>query len=279
MAGLLVFALGWTRDDFSALRSLRAAPFGTSYWHGTGSLVALGPGRVVARVDTLEVVRVDRRSSNSTTHTVLARKLFIYRDPATGEVIEQPGGRGLAILATPCQEVAADWREADGALRVRARATAGQPPLVATAFDGGVRRGAHGRRLELSVALPIVQSARAARADSPVGLRVRAPLGLTFAMGGGGGGSGGPAGGGSGARVREVERYCYWRQPWSRQVRRSYTRVGDGPAWSVPGPHLLQLRSARCRAAWALPRSLRALLREELLTWWRAPASLEAEET
>jgi hypothetical protein len=78
--------------------------------------------------------------------------------------------------------------------------------------------------------------------------------------------------------MRDIESYQYWRSPLLGQVRRTYTRVGTGPAWSSAGPHLLQLRSVRGRSLWTLPRGLRTLVRAELPAWRRAPAQLGDEE-
>lgn len=278
MAAIVLSALmlAWSRRDFGALTELRAARWGTSFWHGTGTLVALGAGRVVAHVDVLEVCRTDRSRSNGTSSTLLVRKLFVYRDPASGEVLEHRGA--LALSATPCQEVTVALREPEGTLGISARTSAAQPPLGATSADGGVRRSSADRFVELSVPLPVSAAARAAaavaRKESPVGLRVRAPLGLTFETGGRGAAASRPA---AGARAREVESYVYWREPLTRRVKRAYTRIGAGPSWSLPGPHLLQVRSARSPSFLALPRHLRALVREELPGWRRAPAALGAE--
>lgn len=274
-AVFLQLVVSWSREDFGALAQLRAARRGTSFWHGSGTLVALAAGRVVAHVDVLEVCRTDLSRSNDTSSTLLVRKLFVYRDPASGEVLEHRGA--LAILATPCQEVTVTLREDEGTLDIGARTSASQPALSASSANGGMRRSSADRFVELNVPLPASASARAAaaaaaRRESPIGLRVRAPLGLTFQTGGAA-----PPPPAAGARTREVESYVYWREPLTRRVKRAYTRVGAGPAWSTPGSHMLQLRSARTRWFHGIPRHMRAFVREELPAWRRAPAALDAE--
>ena len=127
-ASLVALLLAWSRDDFGALTRLRAARLGTSVWYGTGTLVSLGAGRVVAHVDALEICRTDGARSNRTRSTLLVRKLFVFRDPASGEVLEHNGA--LAILATPCQEVTVKLREPERALEISAHTAAGAAPLL-----------------------------------------------------------------------------------------------------------------------------------------------------
>ncbi|KAJ1627360.1 hypothetical protein T492DRAFT_181469 [Pavlovales sp. CCMP2436] len=54
---------------------------------------------------------------------------MVYRDPQSGDVIEQRGGRGLAVLATDRQEVTTTLSEGDGTLLISARSSEHEQPM------------------------------------------------------------------------------------------------------------------------------------------------------
>lgn len=281
MLGVLLLAAprraaAWRRDELRELRALRAARVGTSYWYGEGELVSLRTGRVLAAAEALEVCRDDARHSNATAMAVLCRKLSVFRDPASGEVLVRRDGVGLAVSAQPALRVTAalDGGAPGAALRVRARAHARAPALEATCAHGGRARTPHGRVLLLSPALHAPPAEPAAeRAEPAVALNVRAPLGLTFSTGGNAGARAAAA-----PALRELERYAYWRA--RGRVLGTCTKLGPAPHWAGgarAGPCLLSLRCVRLRRWRALPRTLRRFVDAELPGWRHAPRRLEGE--
>lgn len=62
------------------------------YYYSTGTVRAFPGGELLATIEGVDMARLLKRDSDGTVHKA-SRKMYIMRDPKTGEVIEQIGGR------------------------------------------------------------------------------------------------------------------------------------------------------------------------------------------
>lgn len=62
------------------------------YYYSTGTVRAFPGGELLATIEGVDMARLLKRDEDGTVHKA-SRKMYIMRDPTTGEVIEQIGGR------------------------------------------------------------------------------------------------------------------------------------------------------------------------------------------
>ena len=137
LAGLLAFpALAQGGFDEAAFRQFTSARAGDGqpvYWYSTGELRSYPDGRLLALVEGFDTARTMADPERPGGRIQLSRKIYIYRDPATGVVLRAFNGRPVAPIAYPYQLIRY-WREGD---RLRTHVTQGAGDRVQRIGPGG----------------------------------------------------------------------------------------------------------------------------------------------
>lgn len=250
--GLMALALSWsaaasaeetgefTQEIFDTWIEARAGTGAPVYWYSTGTVRAYPSGELLYTMegfDTAVAYRPEGRGA-PIAHQY-GRKIFIYRDPATGEVAREAGGMAIDPIAYPYQFIEYRLEEGD---------------VIAV-----VEQGSGGR----------IQSIEA----EPMSWRrlgdtyiFTAPLFLDFAIPG------------TDRRIEAWENYDFFIQPEGveRRHQLSWARIGRMPPWAGGQMAVLHLVNWRVDTYEELPASIRAYVEAEAPLWLSPPADLAA---
>ena len=94
----------WTPANFRRWCRLKMGDGETVRWYTTGELYEYPTGRLLARVEGLDVTRAVVDDPDAVAHQ-LSRKFFIFRHPETLEVITERDGQPVAPVRYPYQHV------------------------------------------------------------------------------------------------------------------------------------------------------------------------------
>jgi hypothetical protein len=94
---------GFNPETFAAWISLRAGDGQPVYWYATGHVMDDQTGKVIARMEGIDVSRVFKDPARPDTWVQLSRKIFISLDPVTGELQKGPDGKPRRPTAYPFQ--------------------------------------------------------------------------------------------------------------------------------------------------------------------------------
>ena len=85
----------------------------TVYWYISGDLYEYPTGRLLAKVEGVDLARGMTESPDAVVHQ-LSRKFFIFRDPSTGKVLEEFEGSPVVPIRYPYQHVVYRFAPEDG---------------------------------------------------------------------------------------------------------------------------------------------------------------------
>lgn len=123
---------GFGAAEFQRFVSARAGDGSPVYWYSEGELRSYPEGKLLAKVEGFDTART-LPATTKDTRTQLSRKIYIYRDPVTGEVLREFGGKPVRPIAYPYQQI--DYsREGD---QLRTMVTQGSGARLARIGPGG----------------------------------------------------------------------------------------------------------------------------------------------
>lgn len=128
-------AQGWTLDRFDAWVEARAgAPedVGTGdpvYWYSVGTLRAFPGGELLYRMEGYDIANAKRVSETKAEQ--YSRKIYIYRDAETNEVVRAVDGQSVDPIAYPYQFITYELKEGeDGEAYLETFVEQGEHPRV-----------------------------------------------------------------------------------------------------------------------------------------------------
>ncbi len=124
---------GFDAAAFRQFASARAGDGQPVYWYSTGELRSYPEGRLLALVEGFDTARTIPDPDRPDGRIQLSRKIYIYRDPATGAVLREYAGKPVAPIAYPYQLIRY-WLEGD---RLRTHVTQGAGERVQRIGPGG----------------------------------------------------------------------------------------------------------------------------------------------
>lgn len=127
-------AQGWTQDRFDAWVKARAgAPKQVGegepvYWYSVGTLRAFPGGELLYRMEGYDIANAKRVSETKAEQ--YSRKIYIYRDAETNEVVREVGGQSVDPIAYPYQFITYELKEEDGEPYLETFVEQGEHPRV-----------------------------------------------------------------------------------------------------------------------------------------------------
>jgi hypothetical protein len=208
------------------------------YWYCVGEVYSYPDGRLVLRMEGFDTARlaVGRTASRA---QQLSRKIFVYRDPTTNEILRQFEGRPVQHIEYPYQFITYEL----SGNRLLSTVEQGAGARLQTIGPGDKT---YARRVGASVVF-----------SAPIFLAFDTPRG----------------------RYEAYENYDFWIHPGARdpqsRYQLSWVRYGDLPAFVGPGKAIIQLVSWRVDRFEDLPESLRTFVRQEKPMWLVPPKDIE----
>jgi hypothetical protein len=93
---------GFDREAFKQWVSLRAGTGTPVYWYGRGEVYSSPEGKRLLIIEGSDTARMVP-SNEPDTAIQLSRKVFVYRDPATNEILKEYEGKPVTRIAYPYQ--------------------------------------------------------------------------------------------------------------------------------------------------------------------------------
>lgn len=206
------------------------------YWYSVGELYSYPDGKVVAIVEGIDTARLLPVEGDCDTNHQLSRKIFVYRDPASGEVLEEVNGQPVRPIAYPYQYIT--YRHEGDELVTFVEQGSGER----------LRKIGPGR-------------SSVARSFGEI-TAITSPLFLDFPT---------PRG-----RYQAFENYDFFLQPAGNPERQqlSWVRYGDLPPWAGPGKAIMHLIARRVDRFEDLPETMRSYVEKKAPLWMGPPVDL-----
>ena len=94
----------WDADNFRRWCRMKMGDGGTTHWYISGDLYEYPTGRLLAKVEGVDMARGMTESADEVVHQ-LSRKLFVFRDPDTGAVLTEVDGSPVVPIRYPYQHI------------------------------------------------------------------------------------------------------------------------------------------------------------------------------
>ncbi|MGH9842852.1 MAG: DUF1838 family protein [Blastocatellia bacterium] len=241
-------AQSFTPELFKQFVEMRTGTGEPVYWYCIGELYSYPDGKLLAKVEGIDTARLVKAETKADSALQISRKIFIYRDPATNEVLKTINGKPVQHIEYPYQQITYALRDGK---------------LASTVVQGS------GARLQT---VGPVGGATAKRLGD--GILFAAPLFLNYDT---------PRG-----KYEAYENYDFWvnspkldfsahppRTIGSAQYQLSWNRFGDLPPFFGAGKGVMQLVSYRVDKYADLPATMREYLEKSARMWMQPPRDLE----
>ena len=208
------------------------------YWYSVGTMRSFPDGKLIARMEGYDTARMHRPDPAKPLAHQYNRKIYIFRDPETGEVLREVDGAAVEPIAYPYQFITYELK--DGGIETFVEQGAGD----------GVRRIGPGNQMSVRML-----------EDTAV---FSAPVYLDF-----------PAG--PGKRYQAFENYDFFFQPdgsVDQPNQLSWVRYGPAPEWAGGVPTIMRLVSLRSDIFDVVPESLRTYIESDAQLWRAPPEDL-----
>jgi len=239
LAPLAAGAEGFDEDAFDLWVDARAGSGEPVYWYSTGTVRAYPSGELLFLMEGYDTARAHRPDPDAPLAHQYNRKIYVFRDPATGEILETWNGKDVEPVAYPYQFITYAL-EGDG-LKTRVEQGAGE--RVQTVEGGAMSHRVVG--------------------DTHV---FTAPVFLDFPIPG------------TESRYQAWENYDFFIQPEAGVAephQLSWARVGPLPRWAGGGDSVMHLVTWRVEAFEDVPEDFRRYIEEQAPLWMAPPADLE----
>jgi hypothetical protein len=230
---------GFDRALFDLWIDARAGTGEPVWWYSEGTLHAFPSGELIARVEGFDTARMHWPDRAVPDVHQYSRKIYMFRDPATGQVLRQFNGNAVAPIAFPYQFI-----------RYRL-----QGDDIATVVEQGVAPNV--------MTIPARQGITARRLGND-GVAFTAPLYMDFPSRGG-------------ARFQAFENYDFFistNPAVSEPHQLSWVRFGPAPAWAGGVPSVMHLVTWRVERFEDLPAPMRSFIEAEAPMWKAPPVDL-----
>lgn len=239
---LLISTAAWAGGGFDAdlFERFLEARVGSGdspvYWYSIGDVYTYPEGEIVARLEGFDTARLVRDADSPTTAHQLSRKIFVYRDPKTNEVLTEVNGAPVRHIMYPYQ-------------------------FITYTLEGDrlvtfVEQGAGDRLTKLGPSDEITAQrlGDVAVYSAPLFLNLETPRGLYQAF----------------------EHYDFFIQPpdADQPYQLSWIRYGDLPPWAGAGKSIVHLVSWRVGSFKELPATIREYVSKEAPLWLGPPEDL-----
>ena len=84
---------GFDRDTFEQFVEMRGGTGDPIYWYGFGVVTSYPEGKPLARIEGLDLGRLDRPDTSVAKAKMLTRKFVVFRDPVTNEIQRDENGK------------------------------------------------------------------------------------------------------------------------------------------------------------------------------------------
>jgi hypothetical protein len=226
-------------DQFVMMRVGTGTPI---YWYCVGELYAYPEGKLLAKVEGIDTARLLKEKRTPREAVQISRKIFLYRDVNTGEVLQSVNGKPVQHIEYPYQHIT---YQLDG-------------DKVATY----VEQGAGERKQRIGPVTGMIARQFGAT------LSFAAPLFLNFST---------PRG-----KYEAYENYDFFIHPKANGARARYqlswNRFGDLPPFFGQGKGIMQLVAYRVDSYAALPATIRSYLEKSAPLWKAPPKDLQEIE-
>ncbi|MEM6585540.1 MAG: Rid family detoxifying hydrolase [Pseudomonadota bacterium] len=204
------------------------------YWYSVGTMRRFPDGKLIARMEGYDTARMHRPDPAKPLAHQYNRKIYVFRDPETGEVLREVDGVAVEPIAYPYQFITYELK--DGGIETFVEQGAGE----------GVRRIGPGNQMSVRML-----------EDTAV---FSAPVYLDFSAG-------------PGKRYQAFENYDFFFQPdgsVDQPNQLSWVRYGPAPEWAGGVPTIMHLVTWRAESFDEVPESLRTYIEGDA-PLWRAP--------
>lgn len=208
------------------------------YWYSVGTLRSYPQGELIANVEGYDAARMFRPDPATQLAHQYNRKIYIFRDPQTGDVLREFDGKPVEPIAYPYQFITYELK--GGEIETFVEQGAGE----------AVRRIGPGRQMSVRML-----------GDTAV---FSAPVYLDFPMG--------PE-----ARYQAFENYDFFFQPpgsVGQPNQLSWVRYGPAPDWAGGAPTIMHLVTWRIDGFDEVPQSLRDYIVSDAPLWQSPPRDL-----
>jgi len=208
------------------------------YWYSVGTLRSYPDGKLIARVEGYDTARMFRPDPAERLAHQYNRKIYIFRDAETGNVLREWEGKPVEPIAYPYQFITYELK--DGTIET----------FVEQGKGEAVRRMGPGQQMSVRML-----------GETAV---FTAPVYLDFPMG--------PE-----ARYQAFENYDFFFQPpgsVAQPNQLSWVRYGPAPEWAGGGPTIMHLVTWRTEGFDEVPQTLRDYIVSEAPLWQSPPSNL-----
>ncbi len=206
------------------------------YWYSIGEVYSYPDGTLRARLEGFDTARLVRSSEDTTTAYQLSRKIFVYRDAATNQVLSEVDGKPVQHIQYPYQYIT--YRLEDDR-------------LVTFVEQGS---GARLTKLGPSDEITARRLGGVAIFSAPLFLDLETPRG----------------------RYQAFEHYDFFLQPAGNPQpnQLSWVRYGDLPPFLGPGKAIVHLVSWRVDSFEELPATIRGYVEQHATLWLQPPKDM-----
>ncbi len=208
------------------------------FWYSVGTMRSYPDGELIARMEGYDTARMFRPDPAMPLAHQYNRKIYIFRDPETGEVLREWNGKPVEPIAYPYQFITYELK--DGEIE----------SFVEQGKGDAVRRIGPGRQISVRML-----------EDTAV---FSAPVYLDFPMG--------PE-----VRYQAFENYDFFFHPpesVGQPNQLSWVRYGPAPEWAGGVPTIMHLVTWRTQGFNQVPQSLRDYITVDAPLWQSPPRDL-----
>lgn len=228
---------GFDSELFERWLSARAGDGDPVYWYSIGEVYSYPEGELLARLEGFDTARLLRSTDHPGTAHQLSRKVFVYRDTETNEVLTEVEGKPVTHIKYPYQFITYTL---DG------------DRLVTIVEQGS---GPQLRTIGPSDEITARRLGDTAIYSAPLFLNIETPRG----------------------KYEAFEHYDFFLQPTSatQPYQLSWLRYGDLPPWLGPGKSIVHLVSWRVDSFDELPATIREYAEKEARLWLQPPKDMD----
>jgi len=228
---------GFDAELFQRWLSARAGDGDPVYWYSIGEVYSYPEGELLARLEGFDTARMVRPSDDPNIGYQLSRKVFVYRDVETNEVLTEVDGKPVSHIKYPYQYITYKL-EGDRLVTIVEQGSGPQLRTIGPSDEITARR-----------------LGGTAIFSAPLFLNFETPRG----------------------KYEAFENYDFFRQPASadQPYQLSWLRYGDLPPWLGPGKSIVHLVSWRVDSFEELPATIRDYAEKNAQLWLQPPKDMD----
>lgn len=227
---------GFDQEIFDQFVELRVGTGDPVYWYMKGEVYSYPDGKPIAIIEGFDTGRVIRPKDSKDTAYQLSRKIYVYRHPETGELLEEYNGNPVTYIKYPYQYITFKLEGNELALYVE-QTKDGRLQKIGPVKGTSVRR----------VGETVVYSA-------PMFLNIETPRG----------------------KYEAYENYDFFHHAHEKpKYQLAWNRFADRAPWAGPGRAILQMIGWRVDRFEDLPDTIRSYVEKEAPLWKEPPKDMD----